>query len=404
MIPANFTPWLLFNYWIDYKIGGLDPTTAHIHQVISVTICGLAIYWVLSHWMSTWLAASFSLFFLSTPVSYTIIQILCTRHYIEGLLYSCLSVVLLKNFIEKGGYWKLIFSAIAYFVACLNKEVYVPLFGFFTAYLTFIAINNRSWSAIRHLLPYIVIVLIYIPYRAYALGWDRLISGYGPKIEHQGITDVVNFFTRIINFNHFKGLMYSYVLLLFVSLAVVFKANKLKTLGIFMVGASFAVGVLVPAYPVMPTARVNYNYTFVAVFVMLLLPVLWANILCRSKKLNLGINLLLIIAFSFSTYKNLSVYNPQSPLAKANLHRDIFKRTKVEGEAFLFAERSFSILKPAGAKWHHAGLYDIRERVLQSETGPKACYKICDCPKSKAIFAYSDGELTKVETGKETCN
>ncbi|WP_299981643.1 hypothetical protein [uncultured Pseudoteredinibacter sp.] len=403
MIPANFTPWLLLNYWIDFKIGGLDPTTAHIHQIISVSVCGLAIYGALSRWMPTWLAASFCLFFLTTPASYTVIQILCTRHYVEGLLYSCLSVILLKSFIENGGYWRLIFSATLYFVACLNKEVYVPLFGFFTAYLAYIAVKRQSWSVFYYLAPFIIIVLIYIPYRGYALGWDRLISGYGSKIDHQGFTDVIDFFTRIINFNHFKGLMYFYVILIFASLVTAFRAEKIRTLSIFMVGASLVVGVLVPAYPVMPTARVNYNYTFVAVFVLLLLPTLWACILCNSKNLRLFTNILLASTFSFSTYKNVTTYNPQSPLAKANFHRDIFKRTKVEGEAILYEEESFSILKPTGAKWHHAGLYDIREKVLQSNPGPKACYALCDCPKEQVVFAYADDALTQIETETETC-
>jgi len=117
---ANFVPMLMLATEIDLALFGVDPRGFYLHHLSVLTAAILTLYGYLRTFTTPVIAgAAAATFALSQPV-FTVATLLMDRHYAAGLLVSIAAMYLFRRNHPISG-------AAVYFVACLEKEVYVSL-------------------------------------------------------------------------------------------------------------------------------------------------------------------------------------------------------------------------------------------------------------------------------------
>lgn len=406
-IPANFTPWLFLNYWIDFKLFGLDPRGAYYHQLFSLLFTVICTFWLLKKIVNPWIAGGAVLYFFCTPVAHTVIHILCTRHYLEGLGYVSVGFAFLLKYREFERRSYLFLSMLFLFISFINKEVYIAVLGIIFCVTFFDFVEYKQWGKFKPFIACLVISILYVCYRGYALGWENLVSGYGSNDNHRGFIEVYFYIREIISFNKLAPLAI-FSLILFITYALFAIKEGTNCYRIFKFSAyiaSFVICIFVPVYKVMPTANVNHNYVFLATFMLIfgssfLLSELAKKIASRNAAF------IAVILFAGMVFHQHLKVIPKATLNIQNKSEDLFKRFRVEGEYLLYSSDSptHKLLNPVGAPWHHLGLLDLRRIYLQRSDGPSVCYQFCDCQEAEFIYGYKFGELARVDTSGSKCN
>lgn len=190
--PNNLTPWLTLSYNIDHALFGFNPKWFYAHNLTAIVLCASLIYFIARQWVETWdAAAGAGLFLAGAPVAEAS-QILMIRHYIEGLLFYLLALMMFTQGMQKkrasyGGC-----AGIAFAIAASAKEVYLPL-GFVPLLLPLHNFRQRlniAW-------PFLVVMLLYVPWRWYMLG--EAIGGYTPvaELSWSSVVPLLAEFTKI---------------------------------------------------------------------------------------------------------------------------------------------------------------------------------------------------------------
>jgi hypothetical protein len=178
--PKMLTPLLFLSLDADRFLFGLRPAVFHLHQLLSLSLAGPALYGVLRLWLNrAWAAVGAFVFLLGPPVA-SIVLMVMVRHYVEVFLPAALSValwVLAMRRPEQGGRLAL-GSAIAWFLAALEKETAVPL-ALFLPLLPEGSVPER----VRRWVPHAVGLLLYMAIRVGFLGSPK---GYGFEVTPGG--------------------------------------------------------------------------------------------------------------------------------------------------------------------------------------------------------------------------
>lgn len=174
LIPFSLTPWLSLSYRIDLALFGLDPAGFFVHQRLALAACAWLIH------LLTWRAAGHlaaacgASLFLAGVSTAQASQLLIVRHYVEGLLALLLCLWLMQQQAGRPRAWRAATMALSFAVAASAKEVYLPL-G-----LCVLLVANGSWpQRLRLAAPVLLVMVLYIPWRAYMLG--ELVGGYTPS-------------------------------------------------------------------------------------------------------------------------------------------------------------------------------------------------------------------------------
>ena len=122
----------LLSYWIDVRLAGFSPQFAYAHQVCSFLLTLLILYLVLLPTLRNDGIAALALcvIWLLLPATAVVLQLLATRHYMEGLLFSLLVVYLLQRLPgDEGGRRWIAHLAVVLCTsaALLFKEIFVPV-------------------------------------------------------------------------------------------------------------------------------------------------------------------------------------------------------------------------------------------------------------------------------------
>ncbi len=163
-------PLQLLTLWIDNTIAYRSILVAHLHQVASLTVTLILIFYVLRGFgLSAWEALVLDLLWLCLPAVVAVNEFLSARFYMEGLAFG-LAGILVAQKIGQGS-WRqgpgatlLLFGTLM--GAALCKEFYsitVPLFVFVYLY----SCRKYSAAAISLLVP-----PLYAIYRIWAVGWS----------------------------------------------------------------------------------------------------------------------------------------------------------------------------------------------------------------------------------------
>lgn len=178
--PKMLTPLLFLSLDVDRFLFGLRPALFHLHQLVSLSLAGPALYGVLRLWLGrVWAAVGAFVFLLGAPIA-SISLMLMVRHYVEVILPGALAValwVLAMRRPAQGGRLALA-SAVFWFLAALEKEIAVPL-ALFLPLLPEGSVPER----VRRWVPHGVGLLVYIAIRVYFLGTPK---GYGFEVAPGG--------------------------------------------------------------------------------------------------------------------------------------------------------------------------------------------------------------------------
>lgn len=353
----NFTPWGIFSFAIDWTIFGLAPRYFYFHHLVSLCSVAAAAYVVLRQWFSPFPSFSGVLLFVASPPLAEAAHILMVRHYIEGLFFALLSTYFFIKASRKNDRWFFVLSALFYLFACSAKEIYVPLI-----FVLFLLQESSLQNRLRHILPSLVVALVYILWRWYMLG--RLSGGYGLHLSQQ---DSVLFLPSVIDAMstdaevHLKSWWrWSGAATTLSALIVLFMLNKKLCL---FIGAIMII-VLLPIVPVssIMTTRYVLLFTFcwtilhVATFDSLLKN--WTSLFVRGSVVIWGI--LLVSIFIFISSSGLISL------------RSVGEQQGKEGSFFLGrGSNGDLLLNPASPGWYFEGLTWLRTQVLHLPEGPK---------------------------------
>lgn len=177
---SSFTPLQTISFDFDHSLAGTNPRFFYAHQIAAVAIVALLMFLLVERWgglAGGWLAAAT---FLVAPQTVFAARSLMLRHYVEGLLFSIVALLLWRR--EKHSAWIDIASAIAYLLAMLCKEFYAPL----PLLLLVVAIAQRLplRDLVLRMIPHAVAAAVFIGWRTAMLG---SVGGYGGGTMGSGV-------------------------------------------------------------------------------------------------------------------------------------------------------------------------------------------------------------------------
>lgn len=135
---AALAPMQLVSYWVDIKLAGFSPGFAYAHQVVSFLLTLLFLYLLLAHLLNgdKLAALAGSVVWSLLPATLVVVQFLATRHYLEGMLFSTVSLHLEERLRfgertgnERGrlGWWASAAVLSSAAIAMLYKETYAAI-------------------------------------------------------------------------------------------------------------------------------------------------------------------------------------------------------------------------------------------------------------------------------------
>jgi hypothetical protein len=128
---AALVPMQVLSYWVDVRLAGFSPGFAYGHQICSFLLTLLLFYLLLARYLRDRTAALVgTLVWALLPATAVVLQFLATRHYMEGLLFSALSLYLADRLFDRDGplrWWKYVAVLAPAAIGMLYKEIYAPI-------------------------------------------------------------------------------------------------------------------------------------------------------------------------------------------------------------------------------------------------------------------------------------
>lgn len=377
--PINFTPWEPLSLGIDYLAFGFNPRPFYWHHMLSLSMLFLCANVVLLRFLSPLVTAiSLSLFVASVPLC-DAANHLMTRHYIEGLLFALVSVYLFLKAEEKDDKNFLYGSAFFYFLACLAKEVYVPLIVIMT-----VLTQARKKSRLKSLYPFLVVVVGYALWRFYMLNSSGMLSGY-PHIPVRG-EDILYLplsIIRVMGWDTIWQWMLSGLLFMAFILRM-FRNNWRDNALIIIIAGSVIM-------PILPVASTLYSrYLFLLSFVFFVGIGFGVQYFCdapffRTPKTMMiaGIAVAFVIVSAFHVQKNIRGWQAYG------------KEISAEGKFLLYNDNPNNLLLTSHGHCYWA-FSALRKTVLGLPQGPSFCVRDCTCTylhPGKKVLINVNGEL-----------
>jgi hypothetical protein len=190
------TPLQFLSLHLDFWLFGADPRALYVHQLVAAALAFLAFYAVLRLWLPPAAATLGTGIALAGAPAASLVQLLMTRHYLEGLLLAALAIVLFVHGMSRLSRSSpappappppparqrlldlslLPLSALCYLAASLAKEVFVPLVLFFP-----LLAPGGAGRRLRLAAPHLGAFLFYLGWRLHMVG--TLGGGYGWSVQ-----------------------------------------------------------------------------------------------------------------------------------------------------------------------------------------------------------------------------
>lgn len=168
-----FVPMQLFSYWIDIAISNIRENiwVAYFHQTISYLLSTFLVYKISFKISKSYLAATcISIVWALSPSTLAVLENISTRHYLEGLVFSLLSILIILNYRKNlTTYKKIAYICgifISIFISMLYKEIYAAVL---LSTIFIYAFFKQYWSI---LFITIAEAALYFIYRYQMLGID----------------------------------------------------------------------------------------------------------------------------------------------------------------------------------------------------------------------------------------
>ncbi len=397
--PFNLTPWILLSLEPDFIVFRFKPLGYYIHHLISLSFVAISFFIVLDLFAKKRLFVILGvLIFLLSPATFTVCTWLSTRHYLEGMGFSLLSVYLFIRGIRDNKYSFILLSYLFYIPAILSKEVYVPL----PFFLLLIPEKTLRGRFIR-IIPFLMLSFVYFLYRMTMLG-DNPVKGYSsiwPWTLSSAISD-----SRKI-FGLYAGSWWVFlVILITIILSVRFlKDRKTKAREILRYLLIFLIFFVI----VLPVSSIvnddeSLRYIFViSTFITFLFILSIDRIFDKGSrvfKIFTGMALLVVLAGFFHTY-----------LEKKGQWHIKRAQARVEGNFFMkhLADLN-AIFKISQPHWFYDGLEKMKEEEANKEIQRKILLVVdefygFDTDKEELdklrIFAYDSNNKKVIEISKK---
>ncbi|TAN39956.1 MAG: hypothetical protein EPN25_09380 [Nitrospirae bacterium] len=391
---VNFNPWLSFSYHIDWSLFGLRPGGFYLHHLLSLALLDIAAYLTLRLWLRPGLSFISVLAFTLSPVFAELSQTLMCRHYIEGMIFSCISIYAMVWGTRRGSRPAQLLSALFYLLACLAKEVYVPLPFFFL-----LLPEGRLRERLTACLPAFAMTVLYFFWRWYMLG--KIGGGYGATLSWP--LDGLLFFPHLLSATGAGLAIKAHP---WWPAAVAVSVLAASCLLLWLDKKSFGRALLalpLIALPIVPVSTgMTGRYVFLPLFCLIVLhAVAWEGLLKRSaanftKTVSKPVARLVVLLWAVVVVAALSF--------AAITHYRLFGAS-VAGQAaegsFVLQEGSAGdlLLKPMSLPHYYEGLAWLRNRVLRLPPGPSVlydeaiyCSDAAGGPKFSRVWQYDETE------------
>jgi hypothetical protein len=166
---TSLVPMQILSYWVDVKLAGFSPRHAYGHSVISFITTALFVYLVFTRFTGNKNAAILvAAFWMMLPSTIGVHYYLATRHYMEGFLFSLITVYLSCSLTETRERKPGLLAAVAVTagIAMLYKEIFAVVLPVFLL-LYGLAKKRASLSILMGSL-----MAGYAVYRTWMMGFD----------------------------------------------------------------------------------------------------------------------------------------------------------------------------------------------------------------------------------------
>lgn len=161
---AHITPWNALFYDMGLPLFGLQPEGHYVHLLAVLWLTALATFVLLRQWLSWAPALAGAVLFLAMPATGTVARLLMTGHYAYGLLFSVLALLAFSRAARHNSLAWGALAAVAYALACLCKELYVPLVAVLLCWP-----EGSMRARLRIAAPVLVVAITYAVWRLWLL-------------------------------------------------------------------------------------------------------------------------------------------------------------------------------------------------------------------------------------------
>ncbi len=240
---AHITPWNAFFYEIGLPFFGVNPAGHYAHLLLIIWASATATFLLLRLWFTPMASFMGAALFLSMPATGTVGQLLMTGHYAYGLLFTILALYFFVRGLRENNPFLSTTAAGVYAMACLSKELYVPIIAILIFY------PEGSWkNRLRHLWTALLVAIAYAAVRLQVL---QGIGGYGqPPLSGQLTLNEIlaGFFSNLFGNTWIAGIILTYCI---ISLLLVKIQHQQKINVLFL--TSVAITVATPILPMLQT-------------------------------------------------------------------------------------------------------------------------------------------------------
>lgn len=261
---ANITPLVIVSYAFDYFIFDFSPQGFYLHSLLALFILSLLTYMIMRMYISIGASLCGLLFLISSQVFAASSEILMFRHYIEGAVFSCLSVLFYIVALRSNRFYLTILTSIFYLLAMLCKEVYIPLIIIFV----FLPEGYIGQRLKKSVLPFFALG-IYFSYRSWMLG--SIVGGYSGSYS---MFDIPAIFSQIYTVGSYlqsaiipyDQMIITYLALTFLIFIVLINYIQNKDFKNFVFVLCCIISIVVPLLPissfVSTKSMISYRFAF----------------------------------------------------------------------------------------------------------------------------------------------
>jgi hypothetical protein len=302
-----------------------------------------------------------------------------TRHYIEGLIFALISIYLFMKAQEKDDVNYTYGSAFFYLLACLAKEVYVPLIVILMA-----ASTGTAKERLKSLYPFLMVAVIYTLWRFHMLDSSGMLSAY-PNIPITG-KDVFYLPLSIIKTMGWDSCWPLIMAGLLFIIFILFVLNNSRHSNLLIL--LFALCVILPIIPVSSPLYSRYLIVFSFVyFIGIGVGLQYFHGIPFLKSIKTEMVVIVAVAAVL-----ISVFHIQKNIRG---WQDYGKEISVEGKFLLYNDDPQNLLVTSCGHCYWA-FSALRKTVLNLPQGPSFCVKDCTCAylyPDKKVWININGHL-----------
>ncbi len=348
---SNFTPWVLLSFDVDNAIFGIEPRWYYLHHLMSLSALAAAAYIVLRSWLPQTLCFFVVLIAMTSLPIAEASGMLMLRHYAEGMVLALLSTYAFVKSVRDRKKFFGVLGAATYLLAVSAKEIYVPLI-----FVLLLLPESSIRCRMRALIPWFIVLLLYIPWRWYMLG--RLVGGYGIPLNTE---DIQLFLPRVAvamgsNSQWWIWFVAATTLAAFIALLVRGRSALLRIL----------LSLPLTLLPILPVSSMMASrYVWLPYFSWIIVQAVALDALTRNARPGhaaaaatvWGLSLLVLV---------WSVSSDAVSVTPERAHRH-----EVEGVFVLRGGTAKDLLvNPASSGWYYMGLSWLRKKELRLAEGP----------------------------------